>query len=678
MFDKDNKFGFINNNESNNSNSSDIKKYIDDNTVIHPLPVYEISENPSMITYIVNIMDLKKLTTYGAIRDMNSTKYQRYRFVYICDDGKKKTIVNTGDDINDTTFRVYHYGTSSTLTFNNKIYSINYTNHNTSTDVIVTESIQKYLGIYNTQEYTPTENYHPSTKKYVDDKIKTDLGDEELTTVNKNVKGAINEVNAQYKDIVKQTMTEEERTKLNSLNNYDDTTIKNDIQTQKARIDSFTSLKEGSTTGDAELIDARIDTDGNTYSNLGNAIRNKTAYLENLLKKSNIVIKSELIDDSKDSREKGYLNHGTLVSNSGYNTNFYDVSENDKIAINGVYIKNKKFYVVEFLDSNGSYVSEINNGDDFLGAVNNFRLTVPENAKKMAVTTAIGTFDAIKFNKDSINVILENDTENISSIKDDVNELNKKFLASTQNINHWYGKKVVWLGTSVSFGANATTSYAVEVCNKLGINLVNTSVPGLAIHINENGEQLTNGSVCLSKAEYNSQGRVIPDSPLPYIPGGTYNDYYRTWENIFTSENADADLWVFDVIPNNTNFDTTDYDNFDRNNWVYKDGKSFEEHRKTFLGALIFLLDKLYTLNPKARVVMLAGSNFSRNPGKTAFELLQSGALHYPFIDLWGKVGYNIKTQSYLYSKNGTDMHPSTEAHKIMGNIAVGEFLGIS
>jgi hypothetical protein len=33
--------------------------------------------------------------------------------------------------------------------------------------------------------------------------IKSDLGDEELTTVNKDVKGAINEVNAQYKDIAK-------------------------------------------------------------------------------------------------------------------------------------------------------------------------------------------------------------------------------------------------------------------------------------------------------------------------------------------------------------------------------------------------------------------------------------------------------------------------------------------
>ena len=145
------------------------KKYVDDNTVIHPLPIYKMAEAPTMITYTVNIMDLKKLTTYGAIRDINSTKYQRYHFIYPCDDGTNKTIVNTGDDINDTTFRVYHYDNSSTLTFNNVRYSIDYTKHSTSTDVIVTEYIQNYLGIYNTREYTPTEDYNPATKKYVDD-----------------------------------------------------------------------------------------------------------------------------------------------------------------------------------------------------------------------------------------------------------------------------------------------------------------------------------------------------------------------------------------------------------------------------------------------------------------------------------------------------------------------------
>lgn len=185
------------------------KKYVDDNTVIHPLPIYKMAEAPTMITYTVNIMDLKKLTTYGAIRDINSTKYQRYHFIYPCDDGTNKTIVNTGDDINDTTFRVYHYDNSSTLTFNNVRYSIDYTKHNTSTDVIVTEYIQNYLGIYNTREYTPTEDYNPATKKYVDDNMKTaindvkgDLGTEELTTTAKNLKGAVNELNTQCKDIV--------------------------------------------------------------------------------------------------------------------------------------------------------------------------------------------------------------------------------------------------------------------------------------------------------------------------------------------------------------------------------------------------------------------------------------------------------------------------------------------
>ena len=47
-----------------------------------------------------------------------------------------------------------------------------------------------------------------------------------------------------------------------------------DLEVEKKRIDSFTKLKEGSTTGDAELIDARIGADGKTYSNVGNGIRN--------------------------------------------------------------------------------------------------------------------------------------------------------------------------------------------------------------------------------------------------------------------------------------------------------------------------------------------------------------------------------------------------------------------
>jgi len=108
----------------------------------------------------------------------------------------------------------------------------------------------------------------------------------EINGIDINIKDAkaredIEKLDTQFKDIVKQTITTEERTKLANLKNYDDTSVKNDIQTQKARIDSFTSLKEGSTTGDAELIDARVGIDGIVYDNLGDSIREQLKVTNN-------------------------------------------------------------------------------------------------------------------------------------------------------------------------------------------------------------------------------------------------------------------------------------------------------------------------------------------------------------------------------------------------------------
>ena len=50
-------------------------------------------------------------------------------------------------------------------------------------------------------------------------------------------------------------------------------TLENELAIQTVRIDSIASLPEGSTSGDAEIIDARLGVDGFTYDNLGNAIR---------------------------------------------------------------------------------------------------------------------------------------------------------------------------------------------------------------------------------------------------------------------------------------------------------------------------------------------------------------------------------------------------------------------
>lgn len=152
----------------------------------------------------------------------------------------------------------------------------------------------------------PVEDMDLTTKKYVDDNMKTaindvkgDLGTEELTTTAKNLKGAVNELNTQCKDIAKQTITTEERNKLTSLNNYDDTSIKNDIQAQKTRIDNLATLKEGSTTGDAELIDGRTGANGTIYKNIGDAIRAQCGNLNTLLDIEYEPISNNCIDDSK-------------------------------------------------------------------------------------------------------------------------------------------------------------------------------------------------------------------------------------------------------------------------------------------------------------------------------------------------------------------------------------------
>lgn len=79
------------------------------------------------------------------------------------------------------------------------------------------------------------------------------------------------------------TNVKNELDKLNSDNNTNKQNINNlqsnlnatkdNLNVQTSRIDNLSTLSEGSTTGDAEIIDARVGNNGTTYTNLGTAIR---------------------------------------------------------------------------------------------------------------------------------------------------------------------------------------------------------------------------------------------------------------------------------------------------------------------------------------------------------------------------------------------------------------------
>lgn len=429
------------------------------------------------------------------------------------------------------------------------------------------------------------------------------------------------------------------------------------LSVERKRIDNLVRLPDGSTTGDAELQDIRVGADGTIHKSAGNAVREIDYRL-----------------DTAKERKYGYFNPVDITINENIVYNLVtrtpleidggqycecDVIENTIVSVNcSAWSQYNLFCGGAFYDSADNLIKCFKNTE--AGNFSNVEMVVPMGAVRMIVNGKRG-YDV----KVSSFVPLD--------LFDDISAIKNAPMIS----NHWYGKKVVWLGTSVPFGANATKSYPHELSKKLNFELVNCSLPGLAIHTNDDGTMLPYGSLCLSKDEYSDQHMIIPDAPItPYVPGGSSNNHYRTYENVFCESNADADLFVFDVVPNNKDFSLTDWDAFDHTNWCYKDGSDFADHRSTFLGALLFLMDKMYTLNENARMVFVLGSTFAYWEGKAAFQTVKN-KWNIPVIDLWGKINTSPKSIIKLKSKDGTDWHPSTFAHEVMGEMLVGEMQSI-
>ena len=74
--------------------------------------------------------------------------------------------------------------------------------------------------------------------------------------------------------------------------------IETEQAVQDARMDTFTSLPEGSTSGNAELADIRVGADGTTYDTAGNAVRGQIGELKSDL--DNIVDKKNLFSTKVD------------------------------------------------------------------------------------------------------------------------------------------------------------------------------------------------------------------------------------------------------------------------------------------------------------------------------------------------------------------------------------------
>lgn len=316
-----------------------------------------------------------------------------------------------------------------------------------------------------------------------------------------------------------------------------------------------------------------------------------------------------------------------------------------------------------------------------------YTVTVPSGATQLCITcykpsieTDDGVYSSIPIGKD------------VERLDNNVKSLMSRF---DFNNNQWKDKKILWLGTSIPWGQsdedNPGTTHRVDhpypqqVCDALGATLIDCTHGGLA-----------------QEAYYDETNQIW--SPKPYGGGSTSSGGSTSatiqecidglnegivsvdvkaysYENTLLGKNAD--LYIFDTEPNNTNGSLTDLENFDWYNWKYNDDSSFASHRNTYCGALIFEIDQILTEKPDAVIVFVGEympftsthhslENYTiRNAGMS---LCQKFRIHY--IDLTEKLMYLGKYKTTWV--NSDKVHPKQATYDRMAKMLINELLLIA
>ena len=199
-------------------------------------------------------------------------------------------------------------------------------------------------------------------KMYDDGSLASLINDVLLKDINKKV------------DTFKIEVSEQLDNKTQQLENSKASKI--EVEIERKRIDNLTKLGEGSTTGDAELIDARIGADGVVYDNLGTGLRKQFSVVNDNIE--NIKLLSEYIYLENDYVDGGYVSAktGNFVNKSGWtSTGFIDIKSISKYLYMNV--ARAEYHYHAFYDENKNYII----GSASSNKIYEWVIEIPANAK---------------------------------------------------------------------------------------------------------------------------------------------------------------------------------------------------------------------------------------------------------------------------------------------------------
>lgn len=317
-------------------------------------------------------------------------------------------------------------------------------------DVITNQNITNdtVLGLYNA---------FITLKDYIDNYFKNlDVQDEINNKLDEMAQsGQLNYIISSYVDPIYQAYEEQINQNIDdieeSLNNYKTTTNStlstqaNEINTLKTRVDSFTNLTEGSTTGDAELIDGRTSYSGLKYTNIGDAIRGQV----------NILLTKEERTDSELLRHNefdGIYKQGLYNSSTGE----YDGTRNDYVCNeNSININGKKNFKFLNWPANIPYINVLcyKSDDTFISKIQVFPssnpLAFPDNTSYINFCFTKGSTQVTKpTDYNPVFLYFDNWTNSTGEILKNTLKINGIDLMNFQNFIYFYNQGNLGISTN--------------------------------------------------------------------------------------------------------------------------------------------------------------------------------------------------------------------------------------
>lgn len=401
----------------------------------------------------------------------------------------------------------------------------------------------------------------------------------------------------------------------------DNMATKEELRVERLRINSFASLSDGSTTGDAELIDGRIGVDGVKYDNIGSAIREQ---IKNVIKTANSMLNS--FDYAFGELKLTVLDNwiqadGTTSSYNNYkHAEISDVKAGQKYIIKCQCGSNIRAYVLK--NSSGKVVGAYQ--EQPFGTGNNFtiELTIPDNAD--GGTLYINTYDPKYIGAKTTNVLTV-----------DANKLANKNSLATNNL---YGKKLVFFGDSITANKGSWGD-PDTIRGKNNMRGGNYAVGGMIYTVLSSSND-SNNIYLRMKAKVSE----VTDSDYICFQGAT-NDAFRG-------------------VPLGEMSDENDF--------------TTELNTGNFAGAFEMACRFLRVNIPQAKLLYIVNLKIPRNTNlKKYVEIAKKICNKYSikYLDLWNDSGLNPAIQSIndkYYSKDssvstehGDQTHPTPEGYKL-------------